>query len=213
VAGARSTGFPVMPRHAALAAAGPAFVRSNRRSTHACWSTSLPPFWRCRKPAPGGSPGFVPRCLKKRARRVNERAADALESDVEARHRLRVAFKQLRYAVEFFTPLLAGPQLADYHQSATCLQELLGRLNDLAVAAELTAEALPGGKGAVIERLAGGKVRVPAARIQKLPQPLPAAAGTVAARMNRSRAVDPGGEAQWRPGHHYSVGLRMAYSW
>jgi inorganic triphosphatase YgiF len=94
---------------------------------------------------------FVPRCLNKRARRVNERAADALGSDVAALHRLRVAFKQLRYAVEFFTPLLAGPQLADYHRSATCLQELLGRLNDLAVAAALTAEALPGGKGAVIE--------------------------------------------------------------
>jgi triphosphatase len=94
---------------------------------------------------------FVPRCLNKRARRVNERAADALGSDVEARHRLRVAFKQLRYAVEFFTPLLAGPVLADYHRSATCLQELLGRLNDLAVAVELTAEALPGGKGAAIE--------------------------------------------------------------
>jgi triphosphatase len=101
--------------------------------------------------------GFVPRCLKKRARRVNERAVDALGSDVEARHRLRVAFKQLRYAVEFFTPLLAGPQLADYHQSAACLQELLGRLNDLAVAAELTAETLPGGKGAVIENWLAAK--------------------------------------------------------
>ncbi|EXI64452.1 MAG: hypothetical protein AW08_03699 [Candidatus Accumulibacter adjunctus] len=86
---------------------------------------------------------FVPRCLGKRARRVNERAAAPLQTDVAARHRLRVAFKQLRYGLEFFSPLLAGPLLTDYHQSATALQEMLGRLNDLAVATQLVAAALP----------------------------------------------------------------------
>lgn len=93
---------------------------------------------------------FVPRCLNKRARRVNERAETAASGDVAARHRLRVAFKQLRYALEFFTPLLAGPTLPNYHQSATALQELLGTLNDLAVATQLVAEALPGKKGQAI---------------------------------------------------------------
>jgi triphosphatase len=95
---------------------------------------------------------FVPRCLSKRARRVNERAAEILGADDEARHRLRVAFKQLRYALDFFAPLLAGPLLAGYHQSATGLQELLGRLNDLAVAGKLAAAALPGRQGAEIRR-------------------------------------------------------------
>lgn len=88
---------------------------------------------------------FVPRCLGKRARRVDERAAAPLQTDVAARHRLRVAFKQLRYGLEFFSPLLAGPLLADYHQSATALQEMLGRLNDLAVATQLVAAVLPAG--------------------------------------------------------------------
>ncbi len=106
--------------------------------------------------ADAGSLGrFVPRCLNKRAKRVKERAVAALGSDVAALHRLRVAFKQLRYAVEFFTPILAGPALVNYHQSASSLQELLGRLNDLAVASQLTAEALPGSKGgAIVEWLA-----------------------------------------------------------
>jgi triphosphatase len=63
-----------------------------------------------------------------------------------------VAFKQLRYALEFFTPILEGPVLSNYHHSASCLQDLLGRLNDLAVAEQLIAEALPGRKG---KRLAG----------------------------------------------------------
>lgn len=96
-------------------------------------------------PEGGGSLGdFVPRCMRKRARRVEERAACAVGADAAARHRLRVAFKQLRYGVEFFWPLLVGPRLADYHQVASRLQELLGRLNDLAVAVQLTAQALPG---------------------------------------------------------------------
>lgn len=91
--------------------------------------------------AAGSLTRFVPRCLDKRAKRVKECAAAALGTDDAARHRLRVAFKQLRYAVEFFTPILTGPVLANYHQSASDLQDLLGRLNDLAVASQLAAEA------------------------------------------------------------------------
>ncbi len=93
---------------------------------------------------------FVPRCLNKRAKRVKERAVAALGLDVVALHRLRVAFKQLRYAVEFFTPMLAGPALEKYHQSATGLQEVLGRLNDVTVASKLTAEAPPASRDQAI---------------------------------------------------------------
>jgi len=94
---------------------------------------------------------FVPRCLSKRARRVNERAAAPLQADVAARHRLRVAFKQLRYGLEFFAPLLVDPLRAEYLQSATALQEMLGRLNDLAVATQLVAAVLPAGNRAEVQ--------------------------------------------------------------
>ena len=98
--------------------------------------------------AAGSLTRFVPRCLDKRAKRVKECAAAVLGTDDDAaRHRLRVAFKQLRYAVEFFTPILTGPVLANYHQSASDLQDLLGRLNDLAVASQLAAEAPTAGQG------------------------------------------------------------------
>lgn len=97
--------------------------------------------------------GFVSPCLEKRAKRVRQRAT--LGYDAAALHRLRVAFKQLRYAVEFFTPIVAGPALTRYHQSASGLQEVLGRLNDLAVASQLTAEALPASSsGVLVEWLA-----------------------------------------------------------
>jgi len=90
---------------------------------------------------------FAPRCLDKRAAQVGQLAAEAAGGDAPARHRLRVAYKRLRYALEFFAPLFPGDSLRNYHQSASGLQELLGRLNDLAVAGELTAEALPGSQG------------------------------------------------------------------
>jgi CHAD domain-containing protein len=90
---------------------------------------------------------FAPRCLDKRAAQVGQLAAEALGGDATIRHRLRVAYKRLRYALEFFAPLFPGDSLRDYHQSASGLQEMLGRLNDLAVASELTAEALPASQG------------------------------------------------------------------
>ncbi|MCB1941165.1 MAG: CHAD domain-containing protein [Candidatus Accumulibacter sp.] len=93
---------------------------------------------------------FAPACLDKRARQVSQLAAEALAGDAAARHRLRVAYKRLRYALEFFAPLFPGELLRNYHVSASGLQEMLGRLNDLAVAAQLSEEALPGEAGAAI---------------------------------------------------------------
>ncbi|MCP5249635.1 MAG: CHAD domain-containing protein [Candidatus Accumulibacter sp.] len=100
-------------------------------------------------PAPVGS--FVPAWLEKCTRRVNQRALHALGSDDAARHRLRLAFKQLRYAVEFFSPLFAaGPALDNYQQAVAALQELLGSQNDLTVAMQLTGETLPAAVAAPI---------------------------------------------------------------
>ncbi|HRD91100.1 MAG TPA: CYTH and CHAD domain-containing protein [Accumulibacter sp.] len=95
---------------------------------------------------------FAPRCLDKRAGKVWQLAQEALTSDATARHRLRVAYKRLRYALEFFAPLFPGELLRNYHLSASGLQEMLGQLNDLAVARELIEEALPGAPGEGILR-------------------------------------------------------------
>ncbi len=95
---------------------------------------------------------FAPRCLGKNAKRVRRLAANALVADAATRHRLRVAYKRLRYTLEFFAPLYAGERLRNYHVSASGLQEILGSLNDLAVAALLVEEALPGDAGQPIRR-------------------------------------------------------------
>jgi len=93
---------------------------------------------------------FAPRCLEKRAQQVGQLAEEALSGDAASRHRLRVAYKRLRYALEFFAPLFPGAALRDYHVAASGLQEMLGELNDLAVAMELTAEALPDEHGEAV---------------------------------------------------------------
>jgi len=56
---------------------------------------------------------FAPRCLDKRARQVMQMAEQALDGDAPARHRLRVAYKRLRYALEFFAPLFPGAAAAE----------------------------------------------------------------------------------------------------
>jgi inorganic triphosphatase YgiF len=93
---------------------------------------------------------FARRCLTKRARRVGQLAVTARQGDAEARHRLRVALKRLRYALEFFTPLFPGQRMHRYHLAATRLQDRLGRINDLVVAAQFTNEALPVRKAAFV---------------------------------------------------------------
>ena len=87
---------------------------------------------------------FVPRSLNKRAKRVAELAAETKDSNPEARHALRVALKRLRYALEFFAPLFPARRMQRYHQSAAGLLDLLGRMNDIAVAEQLAVQALPG---------------------------------------------------------------------
>jgi len=63
--------------------------------------------------------------------------------DGAGRHRLRIAFKNLRYALEFFTPLLSEKRLAPYSHEIALLQDTLGELNDLAVQRALVS-TLPG---------------------------------------------------------------------
>ncbi len=58
----------------------------------------------------------------------------------EARHKMRIAFKKLRYTLEFFQPLLPARKNAA-HLAALCrLQDMLGAINDHATAEGLIAK-------------------------------------------------------------------------
>ena len=88
---------------------------------------------------------FARRRLRKRARMVEALAGEHGKMNAERRHELRIAFKKLRYALEFFAPLLPGKRLAVYQASLATIQELLGTLNDQVTASRLIKEMHPKG--------------------------------------------------------------------
>ena len=53
------------------------------------------------------------------------------------RHELRIELKKLRYATDFFAPLIPAKALARYRKRLAALQEILGQLNDITVGREL----------------------------------------------------------------------------
>ena len=97
----------------------------------------------CKKPGRGAGPvpnleaphqlrHVLPIILHERLARV--RAYDTVlpAADDAILHALRVEFKQLRYALEFFQPLLGGTTNS-FLREAKEMQEILGRINDIAV--------------------------------------------------------------------------------
>lgn len=74
---------------------------------------------------------------RRKLRRVGDRLSDLPDS---VRHRLRIDVKKLRYAADFFASLYRGKAVArqqlSFAKSLGRLQDSLGELNDMAVAAE-----------------------------------------------------------------------------
>jgi len=76
----------------------------------------------------------------KRGRHLDQRSSAEL-------HRLRIAVKQLRYAVEFFSGLFSRRRMAVLRGRLTVLQDILGRINDAATVEPLLAgTAVSGGR-------------------------------------------------------------------
>lgn len=78
--------------------------------------------------------------LRKAQRRLHKRIGMLDESDAAARHRVRIAAKKARYAMEFFRDLLPAKHAKTYIRTLEGVQEKLGHLNDLAVAQKLLGE-------------------------------------------------------------------------
>lgn len=70
--------------------------------------------------------------LRRLRKKVLELAETAGTDDPASLHRLRIAIKRLRYALEFFAPLCPGKPLQRLLKSLGVLQDELGQLNDLA---------------------------------------------------------------------------------
>ena len=92
--------------------------------------------------------------LRRRAKRIRKRGRHLAELAPDERHRVRIAVKKLRYAAEFFAPLYEGKGRAKrtrrFRDALGELQDRLGDLNDIAVAATMAQTA---GDGAPAARL------------------------------------------------------------
>ena len=74
--------------------------------------------------------------------KVLESGAGLDRTDAEQMHRLRIECKKLRYAAEFFAPII--PDLDAYIRHLRQLQDVLGTLNDVSVMCRLLKELLAG---------------------------------------------------------------------
>lgn len=79
---------------------------------------------------------FAAKALDRRRKMLIKLATDLKGVDDEARHEARIAAKKLRYAAEAFAPLFDA-DTKSFIKAIKGLQEELGALNDVAVAAEL----------------------------------------------------------------------------
>jgi triphosphatase len=91
---------------------------------------------------------LAPELLGDSLKKVLKRGRKLEKLDPEARHKLRLHAKQLRYATGFFADLYAGEQAKThkrFDRAMRALQTTLGELTDIATAAELAAEVAGAG--------------------------------------------------------------------
>jgi inorganic triphosphatase YgiF len=89
--------------------------------------------------------------------RVGKAGRDFDDLDAEAKHKLRIACKKLRYAGEFFRSLYGRKDVKKFRDALTDLLDLLGKLNDLTVARSLCGRLMEAG-GADADALEAGTV-------------------------------------------------------
>ncbi|MDF2118019.1 CYTH and CHAD domain-containing protein [Roseiarcaceae bacterium H3SJ34-1] len=76
------------------------------------------------------APVFAARTLERLHKRARKRGKDLEHLTPEDRHRLRIAFKDLRYAAEFFAPLYSQKSARQFTRTLSSLQDVFGAYND-----------------------------------------------------------------------------------
>ncbi|MGH6873033.1 MAG: CHAD domain-containing protein [Rhizomicrobium sp.] len=79
------------------------------------------------------------RMLDHRLKVARKKARHLKKLSPRKRHALRIALKKLRYTSEFFAPLFADGSARDFLRPLSKMQDVLGALNDVAVARETLA--------------------------------------------------------------------------
>lgn len=80
---------------------------------------------------------FAEQQISRHARKADKFALHSAELTPIERHKLRIAFKKLRYILEFFAPLITVKKLHSYTGTIAGLQDSLGLINDHITANQL----------------------------------------------------------------------------
>jgi len=128
------TGTPALARHDGAGAADAASADEADGPAGPIVPTIIP----LRQPAPADAPPPLHKLLAGRLHRWHKKVAEQgkrfTELELEARHDLRKRAKRLRYGLSFAESLLPAARLQSYRKLLSRVQDLLGEINDLAVA-------------------------------------------------------------------------------
>jgi len=111
------------------------------------WLESEP--WRSEEARSEPLVSYARRSLERTHARLLKRARRIDWHDVERRHAVRIAIKRLRYGCDFFAGCFAPLPVAPFLARLAALQDLLGQLNDVAVA-RLLLDQLAAEKGSAV---------------------------------------------------------------
>lgn len=98
---------------------------------------------------------FAARVLGERHARVIKRGRHLDRLQPAQLHRLRIAVKQMRYAVEFFSGLFPARRLSGLRARLAMLQDILGCMNDATAVSQLMAEVTAASKSREVAAAAG----------------------------------------------------------
>jgi CHAD domain-containing protein len=97
--------------------------------------------------------GFARQELEHRAQRVRVYGRVLQVLDADTLHRLRIEIKKLRYVMDAVAPLFKRARVKKMLESLSALQDMLGAINDVAVAAQKTGCAFAQGRRIDIAQL------------------------------------------------------------
>jgi triphosphatase len=97
---------------------------------------------------------FAAGILSRRHRQVRKRGRAFAELSAEARHELRIGLKKLRYGTEFFASLYPARETERFRKAAARMQDILGHMNDVAVAQHVVKDILDGTEPGARQRAA-----------------------------------------------------------
>jgi inorganic triphosphatase YgiF len=156
-------------RRARIAAASPKLQRFLLRALR--WVDAAP--WKGMAEIPLGV--FAAGALERLHAKALRDAQDIDWADAERRHRLRIRMKRLRYGCDFLAACFPGATARPYIKGLAGLQDILGELNDVAVARRLLAEIAPRGGARALSTAAGHVRHALAARERMLVRSLDSA--------------------------------------